>query len=735
MSITFNTRPAVTVNFIKDTASGCGPLVVNFTNTSSILNNSIEYYWDFGNGTTLSNVIQPPSPVIYTASPLFRDTTYYITLKAFNGCDTVIKRDSVKIFANPKARFTAIAIGCSPFADTIINNSFGQDAFTTYYWDLGDGTLDTTFTTGVLYHTYITGVVDTFTIQLIMVNRCARDTQTMDIIVSPSYIVEHITVNGSGLYGCAPHIVNFQNSSTGASTLYWDFGDGSPIEAIPNSQSTITHTYLNAGIFNVHITLENYCSDTTVDKQVTVYARPIASFTLAPTLICTGNSVSTNNTSVNANSYEWFWGDNTSTAGFNATHTYITGGIYFVKLVVRKVNSFGIACTDTSATVQVDVVDRILPVIDISNGTNPCVPYTITVSATGAAAAAQVDWYFYDSNTAPGIFHVSGPTASYIYNSEGIDSVKLVVENTAGCKDSSVKQFTVHKGPKVIFTPVDIKTCNTDTTASFNVTLDYSGTDPVTYEWFINDVYSGNSNPFIYRFQAASGITAINTFTIKVLAHNSFGCGDTVSIGSFIIQTLGTQHIVVSPSVVQEQPHYTFSFTDTSLVLPNSIYTWYPGDRNNQDIPGRDITYTYGDTGTYHVKLIVHDYGTGCFISDSVDVFVIPVPGYLYVPNAFCPGCHKAELRQFLPLGKGLKDYHLVIFNTWGQKIFETRSLDANGIPNQPWDGNWADGQNTQQAAFSWHIEAHYINGAEWKGMLNKLSQRLEKQGFISIIR
>ena len=147
---------------------------------------------------------------------------------AFNGCDTVIKRDSVKIFANPKARFTAIAIGCSPFADTIINNSFGQDAFTTYYWDLGDGTLDTTFTTGVLYHTYITGVVDTFTIQLIMVNRCARDTQTMDIIVSPSYIVEHITVNGSGLYGCAPHIVNFQNSSSGASTLYWDFGDGSP---------------------------------------------------------------------------------------------------------------------------------------------------------------------------------------------------------------------------------------------------------------------------------------------------------------------------------------------------------------------------------------------------------------------------------------------------------------------------------------------------------------------------
>jgi PKD repeat protein len=656
-------------------------------------------------------------------------------LKAFSGCDTTYKRDSVKIFADPRASFTALTIGCSPFRDTIVNTSLGQDAFTTYYWDFGDGTFDTTYTTGPLYHNYITGVIDTFQLQLIMVNRCARDTQTINVIVSPSNIVEHIAINGTELYGCAPHTVNFQNSSVGAAVLYWDFGDGSPIEAVPATQPVITHTYLTGSVYAVHITLENYCSDTTVDKQVTVYSPPVASFTLLPAVVCTGNSISTNNTSTNANSYEWFWGDASSTAGFNATHTYSTGGIYFVKLVARRLNAFGVVCTDTSAAMQVTVVDKIQALVNISPATSPCAPYTITVSAANAAAASQVDWYFYDSHTAPGIFHVSGPTASYVYNFDGVDSVKLVVVNGAGCKDSTVKSFIVYKTPKAVFTPINIKTCNTDTTATFNVGVDYTGTDPLSYEWFVNGIFAGNSNPFTHQFQASGGVTAINVFTIKVLVKNSFGCGDTATLGNFIIQTLGPRHIVVSPSLVQEQPHYTFSFTDTSVALPNSTYLWFTGDRNGQQLPGKDITYTYGDTGVYKVKLLVQDYETGCSSTDSVNVYILAVPGYLYVPSAFCPGCSKAELRQFLPLGKGLKDYHLIIFNTWGQKVFETSRLDANGVPNEPWNGNWSDGQNLQQGAFSWYIEAHYVNGTEWKGMVNPLTGKLKKQGFISIIR
>lgn len=732
MSVLFKTIPSVTARFTKDAASGCGPLTVNFTNSSTLLDNSIAFFWDFGNGTSLSNVAQP-APVVFEPSADFTDTTYYITLKAFSGCDTSYMKDSVKVFANPKARFTSKEIGCSPFRDTIINNSFGTDAFSKFYWDFGDNTSTTTTSAGPVYHSYNTGIVDTFTIRLIAENRCKSDTQSMKVVVSPNVIQPRFSINGNEVYGCAPHAVTFQNSSLGASVLSFDFGDGSLPVSIANSESEITHTYADAGDYVVNIKLQNSCTDTSVVQKINVYTPPVASFTIARATVCDKEAILTENNSADANSYQWLWGDNTKTPGLNPSHVYSEPGVYSVQLLSSRINAFGVICTDTFS-MPVTVVARIPAIISV-NPENSCVPYTLKVSADGAENAGKVDWVFYDSNIAPGTFYASGKDASYTYTADGTNSVKVVVTNAAGCADSATKQFTVHKTPSLEFQQVNVKTCNPDTSINFNVNPVYSGSDPLKYEWFINDTLSGNSNPFIYQFIGNPVITATTPYEIKVAVKNSFGCGDTSVAGNVTIQTLSPQHIRVLPSAVQQQPNYTFTFQDTEQGSPNSTYLWYTGDRNGQQLPGRDITYTYGDTGRFLVKLLVSDVETGCSQSDSISVFVLGVPGYLYVPNAFCPGCHKAELRQFLPLGKGLKDYHLVIFNTWGQKVFETKSLDANGVPNQPWNGNWDSSKNTQQGAFSWYIEAHYINGSEWKGMLNPKTNRLEKQGFLSIIR
>lgn len=731
MSILFKTIPSVTARFIKDVASGCGPLTVNFTNTSTLLDSSIAFFWNFGNGP-FSDVTQP-GPVVFKPAASFNDTTYYITLKAFSGCDSSFVTDSIKIFANPKARFTSTGTGCSPFYDTIVNSSFGMDALTTYYWNFGDDTNATTTTTGAVYHTYHTGIVDTFAIQLIAENRCGRDSQVTNVVVSPNVIKPRFSANGSEIYGCAPHTITFQNGSLGASLLNVDFGDGTLPVTIPNSQSEITHTYMTAGDYTVNIKLQNDCTDTAVNQKVSVYVPPVASFNLTKTTVCDQEAIFTDNHSADANSYQWLWGDNSSTSAFNPSHLYTNPGTYSISLVAAKVNSFGIVCTDTTS-IPVTVVARIPAAITINSG-NACAPYTLKVSAEGADNAGKVEWSFYDSHVAPGIFNATGKDASYLYANDGTDSVKMVVTNTAGCKDSVLKSLLVHKTPALDLQPVNLITCNPDTSIVFSVNPVYTGSDPLAFEWYINGSLSGNSNPFSYQFTATPAVTATNRYPVKVLVKNSFGCGDSSLAGEIIIQTLAPQHIAVSPSAVQQQPNYTFSFHDTEEATPNATYLWSTGDRSGLQLPGRDITYTYGDTGTFRVYLLVQDVETGCSQSDSTDVFVLAVPGFLYVPNAFCPGCHKAELRQFLPLGKGLKDYHLVIFNIWGQKVFETTSLDGNGVPNQPWNGNWTSGQNTQQGAFSWYIEAHYINGTEWKGMLNPKTNKLEKQGFVSIIR
>jgi hypothetical protein len=191
---------------------------------------------------------------------------------------------------------------------------------------------------------------------------------------------------------------------------------------------------------------------------------------------------------------------------------------------------------------------------------------------------------------------------------------------------------------------------------------------------------------------------------------------------------------VVSPSMIQQQPDYTFTFTDTAYPNPTKNYLWDMGDRSRQTRNGQQITYEYGDTGTYKVKLLVTDFATGCYASDSVTVSILGVPGYLYVPNAMCLACSNNSLRQFLPLGKGLRKYKLTIYTAWGQKIFETTSLNADGSPNEPWDGKM-NGKVLQQDAYTWQIEATYINGTEWKGMLYPGSDRHVKAGFITVIK
>jgi len=735
-SLILRTMERPVPSFTKNVDSACGPVIVSFNNTTTpitVLNGST-YLWNFGNGSPNSTQVQP-APVTFLPSPLFRDTVYIITLRVITACDTLFKIDSVRVYANPKARFTSIPTGCSPFKDTIINNSFGQDAFTTYYWDFGDGTTDITFSTGNVFHTYNVGIVTTFTIRLIMENRCGRDTQYMNIVVSPLNIEQHITVSGTDLYGCRPHTAFFQNSSLGASLLYIDYDDGFK-DTIPNSQSVFSHTFINSGVYNVRIKLKNDCTDTTVTRQITVYEKPTAAFTLQKTLLCTGESLFTNNTSINANAYEWIWGDGNTSASFNASHIYLSGGTYLVKLVAKRINTFGVVCTDTALAVTVTIVDRIPSVLVVNPTSPPCIPYTINVVASNAASALQVDWYFYDATVAPGVFHFTGPQAAYTYNTPGVYTIKLVVQNIAGCKDSSTRQITVSKKPDVVFAPFDVIICNADTTLTFSVTADAGGATPLTYEWFINNQFSGNGNPFSHHFTVPSGIPSTNIFGVKVYVRNVFGCGDTVSVGNLTIKTIAARHITVSPSLVQTQPNRTFTFSDTATALPNSIYTWITGDRNGQQLSGTPVTYEYGDTGTYKVKMIVKDYASGCVLTDSVKIYILYVPGYLWVANAFCPGCAKAELREFLPLGKGLSDYHLTIYNIWGQKVFETTSLDANGSPNKGWNGNWPGGSvNLKQGAYSWQIQAHYKNGTEWKGMPNPKTGQLQKQGFITILR
>lgn len=516
--ITFRTAVA---KFTKGNAKGCGPLTVPFTNTSNLIN-GIEFFWDFGNGQT-SNAAQPGS-IEFNTSAYFNDTTYYVTLKAYNGCDTTLWKDSVEVRANPKSRFgVSTTSGCSPLPLQISNTSLGGP--NTYYWDFGNNDLDTTFTTGTFNYTYNTGtLVDTFPIRLIAKNECGSDTSSIDIRIAPNVIIPQINIGGAELYGCAPHIVNFINSTAGATGYRWDFGDGTPIITTSNNERRVVHTYNQPGDFNIKIDITNGCSDTTVFRQVTVYAKPAANFTTNATIYCLGDTVKVNNTSANASNYRWFWGDGQTDAGDAPVHVYTTAGNYDILLRAERTNNFGVVCFDTlvvpiSLQVKPDVT--IQTNLSLSN----CAPFTLTASAP-AIINENVDWYFYDTTVTPSVITANGVAAQYTFNKAGTFKVKMIATNVFGCKDSTERTFTIKATPVASFTPGDLQVCKTDTIISYLNTTTYNDFGPLSYRWLVDNTQFGTTGNFTHQY--TGNIAALpKVFTTSMIVTNTIGCSDT----------------------------------------------------------------------------------------------------------------------------------------------------------------------------------------------------------------
>jgi gliding motility-associated-like protein len=98
---------------------------------------------------------------------------------------------------------------------------------------------------------------------------------------------------------------------------------------------------------------------------------------------------------------------------------------------------------------------------------------------------------------------------------------------------------------------------------------------------------------------------------------------------------------------------------------------------------GQSNTHQYGSLGTFVVTLLITD-NSGCVDSviDSVKVKDIST---LYIPNSFTPnGDGHNDL--FLPYGLNVDPdtYEMMIFDRWGQMLFDTKEWGVgwNGTLN-----------------------------------------------------
>ena len=144
--------------------------------------------------------------------------------------------------------------------------------------------------------------------------------------VAPPPLVSNFTSSVTDL------TATFTNSSSNATSYVWDFGDNSGTSTDENP----TYTYTAGGIYTVKLTASNDSESKEFTSTVAVIdpaAAPVASFTSNISFL----NVTFANTSANATSYQWDFGDNSGTStDENPTYMYASPGTYTVTLTAIK---------------------------------------------------------------------------------------------------------------------------------------------------------------------------------------------------------------------------------------------------------------------------------------------------------------------------------------------------------------------------------------------------------------
>jgi len=573
-TVIINTAP--TADFTANPTDGCATLSVQFTNLSSY--NATSFSWIFPGGTPSSS--NQVNPNVQYAIP----GTYTVTLVAINaaGTNTKIKTNYITVTGVPSANFNQTVNGL-----TVNFNNLSNGA-TSYSWAFGDG--NTSNETNPVY-TYAMG--GTYNVTLTSTNDCGSNISIKTVVVSAPPVAGF---NASPTTGCAPLTVQFNNQSVGNPTSWnWSFPGGNPSSSTAQNPSVV---YNSPGTYSVTLIVSNGAgSDTLVQNNyVTVNTVPTAGFNNT----INGAVVTFSNTSQNATSYLWAFGDGNTSSQVNPTHTYNQDGTYTVTLTAAN------ACGTTTATKTITIVTP--PVAGFNaSPTTGCAPLTVQFTSQSSPNVTAWNWSFPGGN--PSSSTAQNP--SVVYNSPGTYSVTLIVSNGAG-SDTLVQNNYV--------------TVNTVPTAGFNntingavVTFSNTSQNATSYLWAFGD---GNTSS---QVNPTHTYNQDGTYTVTLTATNA--CGTTTATKTITIVTPPVAGFNASPTTGCAP--LTVQFTSQSS--PNvTAWNWsFPGG-NPSSSTAQNPTVVYNTAGTYSVTLTVSNAAGSNTLSQTnyITVNTTPTAGF-----------------------------------------------------------------------------------------------------------
>ncbi|MCO4819332.1 MAG: gliding motility-associated C-terminal domain-containing protein [Bacteroidetes bacterium] len=292
----------------------------------------------------------------------------------------------------------------------------------------------------------------------------------------------------------------------------------------------------------------------------------------------------------------------------------------------------------------------------------------------------------------------------------------------------------VHPKPVVAITADTLDGCNpVDVTFTTSV-LNKIDPTQASYDWTYADGGTDNIQNPTHTF------TQDGPNSVDVTITSAFGCDTNITL-NVDVYPIPLAAFTPDPNNSTTAALPKFQFNNQSTVNGTwgsnlSEHLWDFGVLNQLDDTSTEENPLYfypSDTGTYDVTLTVRtQYGCASDITHQV---IIGPDILVYIPNAFSPdGGGPGENEGFRAVvNDGAKDYHLVIFNRWGEVIWETKDKEAE------WDGKygrtdgWNGDPNTKGSStrepVSQDVYAYYLRIVSWDG------EEYKYAGTVTVVR
>lgn len=388
-------------------------------------------------------------------------------------------------------------------------------------------------------------------------------------------------------------------------------------------------------------------------------------------------------------SYSWNFGDGTSANVKTPAHTFENSGTtdksFDVSLTVLSTDG----CENTGVLENAVTVHPI-PSIGFDFSEMNCYTENGVVNYVGSASERDTFLWnlsgFHSEEIVqnPGVS--SGPL-EFLLDGRPTVEIGLQVVSEFGCTTDSISQ-SYRRKPLFDVPPEPVEGC-----PPLELVLELTSPDTideVNYYWNLGSgkTAAGKTAETIYN-------SPDKVYDVEVVAESlTTGCSDTLLLQNKVtVYPLPKASFDANPDVVLVS-NPVVNFTNQSEGAIN--YRW-DFDDNLPVSEETDPVHSFEDMGFYNVTLTALN-EPGCMDTTSGEVSV--AFDKLFPPNAFSPNAAREEDREFRIYSEGVIDegYHLLIFNRWGEIIFESQS-QQNG-----WNGRMKNGNFAPAGVYSWVI-------------------------------